>query len=124
MSVRVSSSFAATSAFDNIGIGRHPFEGALKEDPLSFLLRMREASFGASGAPIGPVTLDVGPGERAARAFGTAREAGVVALLAAGIVKASTGCVLLDQYDPRVQSAHCKRIAAFVPHAPLPLEES
>ncbi len=85
---------------------------------------MREASFAARGATVGPVTLDVGPGERAARVFASAWEANVVALLAAGIVKAGSGCVLLDQYDPRVQSAHCKRIAAFVPHAPLPLDDA
>jgi ABC-type taurine transport system ATPase subunit len=85
---------------------------------------MRDASFGASGATVGPVTLDVLPGKRAARVFGSSREAGVVALLAAGIVKATSGSVLIDQYDPRVQSAHCKRIAAFVPHAALPLEDA
>jgi hypothetical protein len=85
---------------------------------------MRDASFGPSGGTVGPLTLDVRPGERAARLFGSAREANVVALLSAGIVKATTGCVLLDQYDPRIQPVHCKRIAGFVPHAALPLEET
>jgi ABC-type taurine transport system ATPase subunit len=102
-------------------IGRLPFEGTLNEGLLSFLLRMREACFAARGAPVGPVTLDVDPGERAALVCASVREANVVALLAAGIVKAGSGCVLLDQYDPRVQPAHCKRVAAFVPHDPLPL---
>ena len=85
---------------------------------------MREASFGSAGSKVGPVTLEVAAGEHTARAFASPREASIVALLAAGIVKASSGSVLLDQYDPRVQSAHCKRIAAFVPHAPLPLEDA
>jgi hypothetical protein len=31
--------------------------------------------------------------------------------------------VLIDDYDPRVQSVHCKRIAGFVPHEPLQLDE-
>ena len=31
--------------------------------------------------------------------------------------------MLIGDYDPRVQSAHCKRIAGFVPHEPLPLDE-
>lgn len=84
---------------------------------------MREACFAASGAAVGPVTLDVDPGERAVLVCASGREANVVALLAAGIVKAGSGCVLLDQYDPRVQPAHCKRIAAFVPHDPLPLAD-
>lgn len=82
---------------------------------------MREACFTASGSPVGPVTLDVDPGERATRVCASAREANVVALLASGIVKAGRGCVLVDQFDPRVQPAHCKRVAAFVPHDPLPL---
>ncbi|MBV8373522.1 MAG: hypothetical protein JOY69_09695 [Candidatus Eremiobacteraeota bacterium] len=91
---------------------------------MSFLLRMREASFGRGTDAIGPVTLDVHPGENAACVLGSSRAANVVALLAAGIVKATAGCVLIDQYDPRVQSAHCKRVAAFVPHAALSVEEA
>jgi hypothetical protein len=88
------------------------------------LLRMRNAVFSAGGVEAGPVTLDVGAGEQAALVVRSAREAGIVALLAAGIVKATSGSVLIDEYDPRVQSVHCKRIAAFVPHEPLPLSEA
>lgn len=88
---------------------------------LSFLLRMREACFRTNGAAVGPVTLNVAPGERAVAVFTSPREANIVALLAAGIVKATSGCVLVDQYDPHVQPAHCKRAAAFVPHDALPL---
>jgi hypothetical protein len=88
------------------------------------ILRMRAAAFVASGAPVGPITLDVHPGERSARVYASAREASVVALMAAGIVKAGAGSVLVDEFDPRVQSAHCKRIAAFVPHAALVIDES
>jgi ABC-type multidrug transport system ATPase subunit len=43
--------------------------------------------------------------------------------MAAGIAKATTGSVLIGDYDPRVQSVHCKRIAGFVPHEPLQLDE-
>ena len=86
-------------------------------------MRMRQACFVASGAPVGPVTLDVAAGEHAVWVGASSREANVVALLAAGIVKAGSGSVLVDQYDPRVQPAHCKRIAAFVPHDPLPLAD-
>lgn len=87
------------------------------------LLRMRAASFDADGADVGPITLDVHPAERAVRTFSDGRQAKIAALLAAGIVKASSGRVLIDQYDPRVQPAHCKRIAAFVPHDPLPFTD-
>ena len=88
------------------------------------VLRMRDACFTASGPPVGPITIDVCAGRRAALVFGSAREAAVAALLAAGIVKAGTGSVLIEEYDPRVQAAHCKRISAFVPHAPLSIAES
>jgi ABC-type Na+ transport system ATPase subunit NatA len=86
------------------------------------ILRLREARFLARGAPVGPISLAVAEGERVARTFAQAREASIVALMAAGIVKASAGSVLVDEYDPRVQPVHCKRTVAFVPHDPLPLD--
>src|SRR5579862_6173681 len=88
------------------------------------LLRMREATFVAGEAFAGPMTLDVEFGERAALHFASAREAAIVARLAAAVVKASDGCVLVGDYDPHVQSVACKRIAALVPHEPFPLTES
>ena len=83
---------------------------------------MREAQFLARGAPVGPVTLDLSSGQRSARVCEDARDASIVAMLAAGIVKANAGSVLIDEYDPRVQPVHCKRVVAFVPHDPLPLD--
>jgi hypothetical protein len=88
------------------------------------LLRMREATFGAGEARAGPLTLDVELGERAAIHVSSAREAAIVAAMAAAVVKASSGCVLIGDYDPHVQSVACKRIAAFVPHEPFALTES
>jgi hypothetical protein len=88
------------------------------------ILRMRDARFFASGAPVGPVSLDVAAAQRLARVFTEAREASIVALMAAGIIKAGAGTILIGDYDPRVQSAHCKRLAAFVPHAPLAIGKS
>lgn len=85
---------------------------------------MRNATFAGAGASVGPVTLDLRHGERAALPFASPREAAVVALLATGIVKASSGCVLIDDYDPRVQSVHCKRVAALVPHEPFSLDDA
>jgi hypothetical protein len=87
------------------------------------LLRMRDASFASATARAGPLTLDLEPGGRIASTFSTSQEATIVALMAAGIAKATTGSVLIGDYDPRVQSVHCKRIAAFVPHEPLELDE-
>jgi hypothetical protein len=83
---------------------------------------MREATFLGPSAAAGPLTLDVSDGECTSLQCASASEAAVVALLATGIVKASSGCVLIDDYDPRVQSVHCKRIAALVPHEPFAFE--
>ncbi|MGA2758979.1 MAG: hypothetical protein ABSF08_01500 [Candidatus Cybelea sp.] len=87
------------------------------------LLRIRDASFANATAQAGPLTLDLEAGGRLALAFATSLEATIVALMAAGIAKATTGSVLIGDYDPRVQSVHCKRLAGFVPHEPLQLDE-
>ncbi|MGC9990859.1 MAG: hypothetical protein ABSD52_00505 [Candidatus Cybelea sp.] len=84
---------------------------------------MRDASFANATARAGPLTLDLEAGGRVALAFSTSQEATIVALMAAGIAKATTGSVLIGDYDPRVQSVHCKRLAGFVPHEPLQLDE-
>ncbi|MBV8068243.1 MAG: hypothetical protein JO113_09740 [Candidatus Eremiobacteraeota bacterium] len=86
------------------------------------LLRMREARFVTTSIAAGPVTLDLEPGERVALHCASQREATTVALLACGIVKASDGLVLIDDFDPRVQSVACKRAAVFVPHEPFTLD--
>jgi ABC-2 type transport system ATP-binding protein len=88
------------------------------------LLRMREATFTGTRVCAGPVTLDLERGERAALRCASARDAEIVALMATAIVKSSSGCVLIGDYDPRVQSVACKRIAALVPHEPFSLDEA
>jgi hypothetical protein len=84
---------------------------------------MRNATFARGNASAGPVTLDLCGGEGTALQCGSGQEAGIIALLACGIVKTSSGCVLIDDFDPHVQSVHCKRVAALVPHEPFPLDE-
>jgi hypothetical protein len=88
------------------------------------LLRMRKAFFTNAAVSGGPVTLELAGGQRAALNFETPLEATIVALMAAAIAKASSGSVLIGDYDPRVQSVHCKRIAGFVPHEPLALDDT
>jgi hypothetical protein len=85
------------------------------------LLRMRNAAFVSGSAHAGPISMEISAGERLALPCSSPREAAIVALLATGIVKATSGSVLVDDYDPRVQSVHCKRAAALVPHEPLDL---
>jgi hypothetical protein len=88
------------------------------------LLRMRDATFARADVTAGPVTLDLDRDQRVALHCQSAKEASILALLATGIVKATAGCVLINDFDPRVQSVHCKRAAALVSHEPLTLEES
>ncbi len=85
---------------------------------------MRNAAFSRGALRAGPITLDLARGERVALSYPSPQEAAIVALLATGIVKASSGCVLIGDYDPRFQSVACKRIAALVPHEPFSLDEN
>jgi ABC-type sulfate/molybdate transport systems ATPase subunit len=84
---------------------------------------MRDARFGGAGDAVGPISVDVSAGERVTLVCASAREAAVTAMLAAGLVKATAGNVSIGEFDPRVQPVHCKRIAAYVPHAAMPLPE-
>jgi ABC-type taurine transport system ATPase subunit len=84
---------------------------------------MRGASFGTGDDLVGPLDVDVRAGEHVAVVCTSPHAAAVLARIAAGIVKATAGNVSIGEFDPRVQPAHCKRIAAFVPHAAMPLPE-
>lgn len=67
------------------------------------------------------VNLSLEPGGREARLCGTTREAQTLAMMGCALARATAGSVTIGEYDPRVQPVHCKRIAAYVPHDPLPL---
>lgn len=85
---------------------------------------MRDARYAPRGETVvAPATFDVAPGERVARVCADAGEAQALAMMAAALVKPTSGIVSIGEYDPRVQPVHCKRIAAFVPHDPLPFTE-
>jgi ABC-type taurine transport system ATPase subunit len=86
------------------------------------ILRMRDAAYVRDGETIvASTSLDLAPGERVTRPCASAREAEALAMMAAALARATAGSVTIGEFDPRVQPAHCKRIAAFVPHDPLPL---
>lgn len=72
-------------------------------------------------AIVEPTTLRVERGERVERTCEEPRSAQALAMMAAALLRPTGGSVLIGEYDPRVQPVHCKRIAAFVPHDPLPL---
>jgi hypothetical protein len=88
------------------------------------ILRMRDAAYARRGETVvNPTTLDLAPGERVTRICSGHREAEGLAMMAAALIRATAGSVEIGEYDPRVQPVHCKRIAAFVPHDPLPLSQ-
>ncbi|MDE2481566.1 MAG: hypothetical protein KGN02_05215 [bacterium] len=86
------------------------------------LLRLRDAAYAARGRTIvEPATFDVQPGERVARVCANGEEARALAMMCAALVRATSGSLLIGEYDPRVQPVHCKRLVGFVAHDPLPL---
>jgi len=78
---------------------------------------MRDAAFARGGETlVAPISLDLLDGERLARTFSTAREAEIAALMACGVVRASSGTVFIGEFDPRIQPTQCKQLATYVPH--------
>jgi ABC-2 type transport system ATP-binding protein len=87
------------------------------------LLEMRDAAFVRGNETIvSPLTCSLAPGERSALRFESTREAATVALMAAGIVKASSGRIFIGEFDPRIQPVQAKRIVGYVPHEAVPHE--
>ena len=85
---------------------------------------MRDAAYAIrSETIVAPTSLEVGAGERVARVCASTDEAKMLSMMSAGLARATSGIVLIGEFDPRVQPVHCKRLAAFVPHDPLPLAE-
>lgn len=85
---------------------------------------MRDAAFERAGFRVGPFSVSLDPGERKTATFANNSGANVIALLAAGLVKATSGQVFVDEFDPRVQPVHVKRLTGYVPHDALPHEFS
>lgn len=89
------------------------------------LLEFREAAFERRGTSIvPPTTLSLAEDEHLAYACRDAAMASVVALLAAGIARPTSGRVFVGAFDPRIQPVQVKRIAGYVPHEAVPHEFS
>jgi len=63
------------------------------------------------------VELEEGP--RLAHFCASNRAAAIVAMMAAGLVRASGGAVYVGAFDPRIQPVHVKQLAGYVPHDAL-----
>lgn len=87
------------------------------------LLEMREATFEIRGAAVlAPTTISLDEGEHLAYACATERSATLVAMIAAGLVRPSSGSIFIGAFDPRIQPVQVKRIAGYVPHEAVPHE--
>jgi ABC-type Na+ transport system ATPase subunit NatA len=87
------------------------------------LLEMRAASFRRGGEElVTAFNLELDEGGRLAYACDGNRTAAIVAMMAAGLVRASSGAVYVGAFDPRIQPVHVKRLAGYVPHDALPYE--
>lgn len=89
-----------------------------------YALRAIDAFYAVRGERIvAPASFDVAPQARHAITCESARAARALAMMAAALVRATSGSILIGEFDPRVQPAHCKARAAFVPHDPLPVAD-
>ena len=86
------------------------------------VLRVRDATYTSHGrAIVPPTSFDVYASERVARVCAHTDEARALAMMCAALAPTASGTLLIGDYDPRVQPVHCKRIAGYVAHDPLPL---
>lgn len=81
------------------------------------LLEMRNAAFRLNGTElVSPTTLSLDEGEQLAYPCAGERSAATLALMAAGIVRPSSGHVYIGAFDPRIQPVQVKRMTGYVPH--------
>jgi ABC-type multidrug transport system ATPase subunit len=79
-------------------------------------LHASEAAFVRDGKMlVAPFSVDVERGARAVLAFDGSTGAAIAARMAAGIVKPTSGTLLVWEFDPRIQPVQAKRLAGFVP---------
>jgi hypothetical protein len=78
------------------------------------VLRAAGACFARDGEVLaGPFSATLAPGASEVFTARDLREARIVARMAAGIVKPTTGSVSIGDYNPRVQPVQAKRLVAF-----------
>ena len=80
------------------------------------ILELRSATFCDAEKAIPPVTIALDDGERADFLCDSGFAASIVARLASGIVKCTTGTVFIGGFDPKIQPVQAKRLVGFVSH--------
>ena len=78
-------------------------------------LDMRAATFGRDQIIVAPVNIALDEGEQFDVVCDSDLAASVLARLAAGIIKCTTGTVFIGNFDPKIQPVQVKRLVGFVP---------
>jgi ABC-2 type transport system ATP-binding protein len=85
------------------------------------LLEMRDAAFEQRGVTLAAAsTILLAEGAHLAHACTSEREASILAMMAAGLVKPTRGRVYVAAFDPRIQPVQVKRVVGYVPHEAVP----
>lgn len=80
------------------------------------VLRAVDASFVRDGLTfVEPFSIEMTSGESATLTCRDATSARIAARMAAGIVKTTSGTLLVCEFDPRIQPVQAKRLTGYVP---------
>lgn len=66
-----------------------------------------------------PTNIVLAQREALAHPCGSARAAATLSMMAAGIVRPTSGTVFIGAFDPRIQPVQVKRMVGYVPHEAL-----
>ena len=83
------------------------------------ILEMRAATFCEAKTSLPPMSIALDAGECADFVCDSGYAASIVARLAAGIMKCTTGTVFIGSFDPKIQPVQAKRLTGFVSHEHL-----
>ena len=78
-------------------------------------LDMRAATFGRDRIIVAPVSIALDEGQQSDVVCDSDLAASVLARLAAGIIKCTTGTVFICNFDPKIQPVQVKRLVGFMP---------
>ncbi|MBV9648116.1 MAG: hypothetical protein JO043_11675 [Candidatus Eremiobacteraeota bacterium] len=82
------------------------------------VLRAVDATFVRDGVVlVPPFSVEVYPGQHISLKCPDGRAASIAARMAAGIVKATSGTLLIGDFDPRIQPVQVKRFVGYVTHS-------
>ena len=79
------------------------------------ILDMRSATFARDQIIVPPVNITLDAGKQSDIVCETDLSASVLARLAAGVIKCTTGTIFIGNFDPKIQPVQVKRLVGFMP---------